>query len=93
MKVVYERGTRRCYDEMDQESKDAVRAALSMVADKKGVETKDGGLMRCLLIVSFGHNVETTYIVLKSEKSGVDIAFFSSGFFWNTITKERITLK
>ena len=86
MKVIIE-ATRK---EMDAESLKAVKQAIELVANKR---VKGMGWNRCHLRVVPGCNIYSTLIDIRDNKNGENIAFFSSGRFYNVLNRSLVELE
>lgn len=86
MKVIIE-VTRK---EMDAESLNAVRQAIELVANKR---VKGMGWNQCHLRVVPGCNIYNTWIDIRDNKSGENIAFFSNGRFYSALDRSLVELE
>ena len=91
MEVFYNEGSRKSFDEMDFESQDAVRKAVDLVKGKRGFTHYVGNVYGCHLEVTFGHNIYSTIIEIRSEDN-LCCAFFYEGSFYESISKVRVEL-
>lgn len=92
MEVIREAGNRKCWIEMDIESRQAVYLAERLVEGKRGVVLADGErVKRCKLHIVYGCNIYNTRIDIVDRNGGA-IAFFHDGYFYDEICKERVEL-
>lgn len=92
MEIAYKPGNRKCFDEMDFESQDAVRKAVDLVKNKRGFTNNLSRFYGCRLEVTFGHNIYTTVIEIRSESNPCCCAFFHEGNFYESVNKVRVEL-
>lgn len=91
MKVKHKAGTRSSWKEMDLESRLAVKLSEGFVRDKRSVIINGKSFNHCMLVMHYGNNILTTQIEII-DCTGLTIAFFSEGFFYDVITKNRVEL-
>lgn len=91
MKINRKAGTRNSWQEMDVESRQAVYLAERLVEDKRGVENGNKRYNKCTLEVHYGSNIYNTEINIV-DGNGLIVAFFSDGYFYDAITRNRVEL-
>lgn len=74
--------------EMDSESVSAVNKAVVLAV---GNHVK-GMRGRCDLHVVPGHNIYTTQIDIREKKTGLAVAFYHEGVFYDVLSKQPIEL-
>lgn len=91
MKVNRKTGTRNSWQEMDIESRQAVYLAERMVEGKQGVVICGERVNGCTLEIRYGHNIYSTQIDI-ADRCGLVVAFYSDGYFYDSISKQRVEL-
>lgn len=91
MKVSRKAGTRNSWQEMDIESRQAVYLAERMVEGKRGVVVGKERVGGCVLEIRYGHNIYSTQIDI-ADRHGLVVAFYSNGYFYDSISKQRVEL-
>lgn len=90
MKVFGKTGTRKCWAEMDTESRRRVFGGTTG-RGKRGVAIDGKRHKRCNLIVRYGDNIHNTQIEIV-EYSGLVLAFYSNGCFYDSILRQQVEL-
>ncbi len=91
MKVNRKAGTRNSWQEMDIESRQAVYLAERLVEGKRGVVIGQERIKDCTLEIRYGHNIYSTQIDI-TDRCGLVVAFYSSGYFYDSVSKQRVEL-
>lgn len=91
MKINRKAGTRNNWQEMDIESRQAVYLAERLVEGKRSVVIGDDRINGCKLEICYGHNIYTTQIYIV-DSSGLKVAFYFDGYFYDNISKQRVEL-
>lgn len=91
MKVNRKAGTCNSWQEMDIESRQAVYLAERLVENKRGVKIGNERYNNCTLEIHYGSNIYNTQIDIIS-KDGLVVAFFSEGYFYDSIARNRVEL-
>lgn len=91
MKVNRKVGTCNSWQEMDIESRQAVYLAERLVENKRGVVVGKEHIGSCTLEVYYGCNISNTQIDIV-DRYGLTVAFYSNGYFYDSISKQRVEL-
>lgn len=91
MKVNRKAGTRNSWQEMDIESRQAVYLAEQLVEGKRGVVIGKERVSDCTLEIRYGHNLYGTEIYI-ADRDSLQVAFYSNGYFYDTISKQQVEL-
>lgn len=91
MKINRKAGSRNSWSEMDMESRQAVYLAERLVEGKKGVVLVGKRVGGCSLDVTYGHNLSTTYINIV-DGNGYVMAFYSDGYFYDSLSSKPVEL-
>ena len=100
MKVVFIQGSRKSFNELDYESQQAVKNAMSLVENKTGFKTHSEAWRNCQLEVIMGHNIYTTSInicppqkeLIKRSNWHNGHAYFCNGVFWANWGRTKVEL-
>ena len=76
---------------MDIESGQAVCWAERLVEGKRGVMIGNERVNGCTLEICYGHNIYGTQINII-DRCGLVKAFYSNGYFYDSISKQRVEL-
>ena len=91
MKINCKAGTRNSWQEMDIESRQAVYLAERLVDGKRGLMIGNERVTGCTLEIRYGHNIYGTQIKIV-DRNGLEVAFYSDGYFYDGNSKQRIEL-
>lgn len=91
MKVNRKAGNRNNWQEMDIESRQAVYIAERLVEGKRGVVIEDKHYNNCVLEIRYGYNIYNTQIHIM-DYNGLVIAFFSNGYFYDSVSNQQVEL-
>lgn len=91
MKVNRRAGIRDSWEEMDIESRQAVYLAERIVEGMQGVVIDGKRIKGCTLEIRFGSNIYNTQIDI-ADSDGLIVAFYSDGYFYNILDKQRVEL-
>ena len=91
MKVNYKAGTCSSREEMDIESRQSVHLAEHMVDGKRGVLIGNERVNSCTLEIYYGRNIYSTQI-FTADRYGLAIAFYYNGYFYDSISKQKVEL-
>ena len=91
MKVNRKAGSCSSWQEMDIESRQAVYLAERLVENKRGVKIGNERHNNCTLDIHYGSNIYNTQIDIIN-KDGLAVAFFSKGYFYDTIARNQVEL-
>lgn len=101
MKILYKEGNRKTFDQMDRESQEAVKKAIELVGEKTGFRTPTEIWRDCELIITIGHNIYTTSIVISPPPMALikrranwhnGHAYFCNGVFWANFSRIKVEL-
>ena len=91
MKINRKAGIRNTWQEMDMESRQAVYMAERLVEGKRGVIIGNKRFNSCTLEIYYGCNIYNTQIYI-ADSSGLIIAFYAEGHFFDILSKQQVEL-
>lgn len=91
MEINRKAGTRNSWQEMDIEGRQAVYLAERLVEGKRGMMIGNERFNNCTLEIRYGHNIYSTQIYI-ADCCGLVVAFYSDGYFYDNLSKQRVEL-
>lgn len=91
MKINRKAGIRNTWQEMDMESRQAVYMAERLVEGKRGIVIDGKRIHGCTLEIRYGSNIYNTQIDI-ADGNGLIVAFYSDGYFYNSLDKQQVEL-
>lgn len=91
IKVNCKPGTCNSWQDMDNESCQAVYLAERLVEGKSCIVIGEKRVSGCTLEIRYGRNLYGTQIYI-ADHDGLQVAFYSNGHFYNSISRQPVEL-